>query len=97
MAADIVEEYEGQTFSVEFVTGHPLRWSPKGKHWPKTTQCILRHNKLIIGFGEAIKHEKDKDDPKYARAYAAKKAFANTKIWREMRVKLWNKILKIED
>lgn len=91
----IFYEHEGSTFSVEFNYGSPLRWSHKGKHWPHTTQCVIKLNDLIIGIGDVIKHEKDKNNPKYARMYAAKKAFKNSEahIWLEVREALWKQIL----
>lgn len=90
----ISETYKGTTYSVEFHIGHPLRWSPKGKHWPKTTQCVIKQGDLVIGVGEVVKHAKDNENPKYARMYAAKKAFAKTQLWTEIRQRLWQQILK---
>lgn len=88
---------EGHIFTVDFITGRPIRFSHKGKHWPITTQCIIKHNDLVVGIGEVIKHENEKDNPRYGRIYAAKKAFksSNCKIWREMRERLWKEILAV--
>jgi len=51
---------------------------------------------LVIGVGEVVKHDKDTDNPKYARMYAAKKAFKNAEkqMWSGLREKLWKQILK---
>lgn len=93
----ISTESEGLTFTVEFTTGRPLRRNQFGKHWPLTTQCVVKRNGLVIGVGEVVKHEKDKENPKYARMYSAKKAFANAdrKIWAEERTRLWKQILEL--
>lgn len=92
----IIEIYEGNEFSIEFIVGFPYRRCSFGKHWPKTTQCIIKCNNLVIGTGEAVKHIKDKDDPKYGKIYSAKKAFINTgfKTCPELRKRLWEQILK---
>ncbi len=92
---EIKEEYEGRIFTVEFVSGWVFKKSHVGKHWPIATQCIVKRDGLIIGLGEVVKHEKDKDDPQYAKNFAAKKAFENAKykIWRDVRTRLWTKIL----
>lgn len=94
MNNNIQEEYENHIFKVEFITSMPLRRSHRGKHWPKTTQCIIYDGQRIIGLGEVVKHEKDPDNPKYARINSAKKAFNNCGgLWKEIRTKLWKKIL----
>ena len=94
MNTEIKETSDSSTFTVEFNIGAPIRFSYKGKHWPKTTQCIIKLNGLIVGFGEAVKHENDSDNAQYGRVYAAKKAFKNASIWPEMRTKLWKQILR---
>ncbi len=95
MNTEIKETYEGTTVTVEFLTGRPLRRSHLGKHWPIVTQCIIKFNGLVIGVGEAVKHENDTDNPAYGKRCAAKKAFNDPKckLWREMRTRLWSKIL----
>jgi hypothetical protein len=52
----------------------------------------------VIGVGEAVKHEKDPNNLKYGRKYAAIKAFnqAKFKTWKEQRTRLWKQILEIE-
>lgn len=89
-------EYEGTNYTVEFLTGRPLRMTHKGKHWPITTQCIIKRGYLVIGVGEVVKHEKDPENPQYAKVYAAKKAFANAGhvLWPALRKKLWAQILQ---
>ena len=93
-----VQINEGHTYSVEFLVGRPYRRSHKGKHWPVTTQCIIRDNGLVIGIGEAVKHELETHNPHYGRVKAAKKAFENSKlngkIWRGIRENFWKEILK---
>ncbi len=84
----------GHIFSVDFITGFPIRFSHRGKHWPVTTQCIIKHNGLVIGIGEVVKHENEINNPQYGKVNAARKAFKGTKIWREMRERLWKEILK---
>lgn len=88
-------EYEGTVFTLEFAVGRPLRVAHKGKHWPITTQCTIKRDGLIVGVGEVVKHEKDTNNPKYAKVYATKKAFKNAgyKIWKELRVNFWKQIL----
>jgi len=90
---EIVEE--GSTFTLEFRVSNPLRVSYKGKHWPKTTQCLVYANGRLIGFSEVIKHVNDIDNQKLANKLAAKKAFDVTylKNWKSLRTKFWNKIL----
>lgn len=89
----IIEDYEGMIIKVEFLVSHNLRWSHKGKHWPKTTQCVIYCNNRIIGLGESVKHYLDNDNDKYAMTYAAKKAFTRARLWKEMRARIWSKIL----
>jgi len=95
MNTDIFEIHEGNKYTVEFLTGKPIRFSHKGKHWPLTTQCIIKRNDLIIGMGEAVKHENDTNNLQYGRVYAAKKAFnqASVRTWPELRTRLWKQIL----
>lgn len=87
--------YEGHTFTVEFVTGHPMRFSQKGKHWPLTTQCIVKRDNLIIGIGNAVKHDIDKHNEQYAYSISAKKAFTNAgcNIWKSVRTNLYRQFL----
>lgn len=92
----IIEEYEGNIIKVEFIQSRNMRRSHLGKHWPITTQCVIYHNNRIIALGEVVKHDKDKDNAKYAVRNAAKKAFANTRLWKEIRTRLWNKILELQ-
>lgn len=84
------------TMSIEFNVGRPFRRTHMGKHWPITTQCVIKMDNIVVGVGEVVKHELDKDNPKYARMYAAKKAFAQTRLWPELRERAWKKILTIE-
>lgn len=93
---DIIEKYEGHVFGIKFLQSRNLRMSPKGKHWPLTTQCVIYYNNSIIGIGEVVKHEDDPDNPKYAKVNSAKKAFNNLTrpLWKEIRTKLWEQILK---
>jgi len=95
MTKEITYTFEGLIFSIEFLVGHPMQITHKGKHWAKTTQCVVKRNGLVIGLGSVTKHENDKDNPKYARMYATKKAFANAeyKIWSPVRKALWEQIL----
>lgn len=90
----IQEEYEGSVYTIEFLQGHPLRKNCYGKTWNKVTQCIIKKDNLIIGTGEVIKHANDTDNIKYAKSKSAKKAFKQTRLWKEIRTRLWNKILK---
>lgn len=88
-------EDEHNIFTVEFVTSRPLRMYHPGKAWPITTQCVLKKGNLIIGVGQAVKHEKDNDNPVHGRKVAAQKAFlaAEHKIWKEIRIEFWEQIL----
>lgn len=88
-------EHEGSTFTVEFNYGNPLRMTPQGKHWPLTTQCVIKVNNLVVGVGDVVKDGRDENNPKYARMYAAKKAFKNSSahFWSEVRKALWKQIL----
>ena len=89
------ETYQGKVFTVNFMIGHPMRFSHKGKHFPITTQCVIKRNNFVIGIGEAVKHEKDANNPLQGRIKSAKKAFLNadSKVWRELRERLWKQIL----
>ena len=86
---------QGFTLKIVFSVSHNYRKSSWGKHWPKTTQCIVYKNDQIVSIGEVVKHELDKDNPYFARVLAAKKALKNAKLWKELRTKLWDKILKL--
>ena len=92
---DIKAEYEGSVYTVEFLVAQKFNMCHLGKHWPITTQCVVKRNGFVIGVGEVVKHAKDTDNPYYGRIYSAKKAFAkaNRQIWREMRERLWKQIL----
>lgn len=87
------EEQDGHVYRVEFITSHDMRFNQYGKCWPVTTQCVIYHGQRILAFAEVIKHRKDTDNPKYAMVYAAKKAFAKVRLWREIRTRFWAKIL----
>ncbi len=87
------EIIDGSEFVLEFVNSRNLRIGPYGKHWPLTTQCILSQNSRVLAVGEVVKHEQDKDNPKYARMYSAKKAFAQRPLWKDVRKRFWAKIL----
>lgn len=91
----LTEIYEGSTYTVEFASSRPQRSTYKGKYYPITTQCVIKCNELVIGVGEVVKHEKDNNNPLYAKSYAAKKAFKNTgyKTWRELRERFWKQII----
>ena len=93
MNNNITENYEGHLFKVEFIVSYPLKHNSRGKSWAKCTQCVIYDNQRIMGFGECIKHSNDKDDNKYAKVYSAKKAFKQTRLWKEIRQRLWQKIL----
>jgi len=94
MSKEITHTNEkGSTYTVEFLVRRLMQVTHKGKHWPKTTQCVVKRNGLIIGIGSVTKHETDKDNPKYAKMYATKKAFANAQLWESERTALWKQIL----
>lgn len=88
--------YEGTTFKVEFKAFSKTRRynGNRRMYHAIITQCIITSDERIIGLGEAVKCEGDKDNYKYARVYAAKKAFAQTRLWKSIRAKLWKQILK---
>ncbi len=83
------------TVKVVFLVSHNQRRTYMGKCWPKTTQCVVYQNDRIVSIGEVVKHERDKDNPQFARIQAAKKAFKKL-LWKELRTKLWKKILELD-
>lgn len=95
METEIFEIYEGTKYSVEFLTGKTFRKCHVGKHWPLTTQCVIKKDGLIIGIGEVVKHHNDVENPQYGKVYSAKKAFnqASRQTWPELRTRLWKQIL----
>lgn len=95
---EIKDTYDHSTVTVEFTYGRPYRRTHMGKHWPITTQCVIKRDGLVIGVGEAVKHEKDTNNLKYGRKYAAMKAFnqAKFKTHKEQRTRLWKQILEIK-
>ena len=66
---EIKEIYDQHTFTVEFLVGRPIRRSH-----------IIKLNGLVIGVGEAVKHEKETHNPYYGRLKAAKKAFEKLSV-----------------
>ena len=86
-------EYDFRQYKVEFKTGNPLRYYHPGKTYPKTTQCIITRQGLVIGIGEVVKHHIDVDNPEYAMRAAMKKALmtetGRLKLWKELRTALW--------
>ena len=62
-----------------------------GKTWPKHTQCLCYINGLFHSFGEAVKHEKDVDDQKFAFKIATGKALLKLNA-KDIRQELWKKL-----
>lgn len=78
------EEIDGIEFTLEFTTTHNKKYyAGIGKSWPETTQCIIKKNGEIISVGTAVRHNNDSNKPEYGRTYAAKKAFAGTRLWKD--------------
>ena len=79
----------GYNVELHYKTAHPLRKSYKGKHWPKTTQCLIFLNGLLKGSGEVVKHENEKSDNfAYALRLATKKAIPCLKF-KDSRIAIW--------
>lgn len=77
-----------------YITGYRLRGYRGDKSRPKVTQCLLFYNGLLIGYGEVVKCDKDKDNTKFAQMLATKKVM-NLIPFRDVRCKIWN-LLKTE-
>jgi hypothetical protein len=95
----IAISYSNSVYRIKFVTKQSLKVYPGiGRCFPVTTQCIVTKNSFIIGLGTVTKHERDKDDLRYARTYSAKKALNNDtlKYWDELRGIMWSKINDIK-
>lgn len=92
---EIIIKYDYHVFSVEFLTGHPLKRYWNAKYWPRVTQCVIKKDGLIIGIGEVVKHDRDIDNPRHGRLFAAKKAFkeANIKCWWLPKLELFTEVL----
>lgn len=97
MNQEITAKLDSHVFSVEFLTGNPLRRYWRDKCWPRVTQCVIKRDGLIIGFGEVVKHERDIDNPRHGRLFAAKKAFkeAETKCWWMPKKELFTEVLTL--
>lgn len=63
-----------------------------GKSYPKHTQCLCFINGLIVGFGEVVKHEADKDNQNLAYKLATKKVMDKI-IFKDIRKEIWMKVL----
>lgn len=87
---------EHHIYTVEFLVGHPYRYyKGLGKAWPKETQCVIKRNGLQIGFGSVVRHAHDEDNPLYAKRASAKKALKQAlpnRIWKSLRVKIYEQI-----
>lgn len=97
---EISFDYAHSSYQITFVSKPLFRsYLGIGKSYPKTTQCTIKRDGLIIGLGTVTKHWKDKDNPKYARAYAAKQAINNGNLrhWKELRREMWKEIMKLKD
>ena len=64
-----------------------------GKSYPVLTQCILKINGVLRGFGEVTKHHQDEHNLKYACVYATKKII-NKVVFKDTRKILWNELFK---
>lgn len=53
-------------YEVIFIQGFPLKFTHLGKTWAKRTQCVIKYNGFIIAYNYITKHEKDKDNIRYA-------------------------------
>jgi hypothetical protein len=95
---EFFDEDSGHHFSIEFLIGFPLKRYWNDKYWPKTTQCLLKMDNLVISMGEVVKHHNDADIPRHGKLFAAKKAFRtaeqNYKMWPELRNKILAEILR---
>ena len=95
---DFFDEDNGHLYSIEFLIGFPYKRYWRDKYFPKTTQCILKMDNLVISIGEVVKHHNDKDNTRHGKLLAAKKAFRiaelNRKIYPEIRTKLLKEILR---
>jgi len=95
---DFFDEVNGHLYSIEFLIGFPYKRYWRDKYFPKTTQCIIKMDNLVIGIGEVVKHQKDKDNTRHGKLFAAKKAFIAAeqkgKMFPQIRAKLLKEILR---
>lgn len=85
-------ECKSVNIDVEFIQGHPLKFTHLGKTWAKRTQCNIKINGFIAATYYVTKHTKDKDNLKYAYM----NAFNPIKkcIYKEARINITNQILE---
>lgn len=81
---------------LEYIFTRPLRISHKGKHWPKTTQCIFSLDGYVLKVATVVKHENDVDNPFYAIKLVTKDVLKATHSkW--LRKEFWKIILSLKD
>lgn len=91
---EIIEKVDHTKYTVEFFFSATLRMTSKGKHWPETVTCLIWQQKRLLGTGEVVCHPDDTPDMKKGMLLSAKKAFQQVGLWKELRIKFWDKILE---
>lgn len=93
---DYVSEDTSLRIRLIYVSGKALHLYPRGKTYPKHTQCLMIVNELIAGFKEIVKHEKDEDNRSFAITYLSK-AILKDEFPKSIRKAIWKLIFeKIE-
>ena len=78
---------------LEYIQGHPLKYTHLGKTWAKETQVILRINGFVRGVESVTKHNKDIDNINYAVIKVTNKVLGNIhNKW--IRTEIWNKVFE---
>lgn len=95
----VIDVLDSITFTIEFIIARPLRRNHRSIHTPKTTQCLVYQDGLLLGFGTVVKHENDVDNQDVANVNAAKIAFQNAfpnsdPDSRAIRTELWKALRK---
>lgn len=79
------------TYRLVYIIGRKLRGRRNDKTWPKTTQCLLFKNGLLISWGEVVKCDDDRDNLSYALKLVTKKVMPD--VWfKDIRKQLWGEI-----
>lgn len=94
MEINYITDDKSIAYKLVYITGRRLRGYRRDKSHTIVTQCLLYRNGLIIGFGEVVKCEKDKDNTTFAQMLATKKVMSLIPF-RDIRCKIWN-LLKEE-
>ena len=95
MKIEYISEDKSVLYSIEFITGHPLNYTHKGKSWDRKTQAILKYNGFVESIYSVTKHYKDPDNLKLAIIKCAKEVMKQVSL-KDAKINLWNQILNMK-